>query len=85
MWPPHWHPKKSPFPRQPPWKGEESGAGNTLEWAGLLRASVGFVQGTHLPLPEDVPEQRQVLCSEVPKRPDAPAMADGDQVQVIEL
>lgn len=26
-----------------------------------------------------------MLCSQVPKRPDAPAMADGNQVQVIEL
>lgn len=42
-------------------------------------------RATHLPLTEDVPEQWQVLCSKVPERPDAPAMADGDQVQVIEL
>lgn len=39
----------------------------------------------HLPLMQNVPEQWQVLCGEVPKRLDAPAMADGDQVEVIEL
>lgn len=57
-------------------------------WNGSVNSSglwCDSSRATHLPLTEDVPEQWQVLCSKVPERPDAPAMADGDQVQVIEL
>lgn len=66
--------------------------GRARKWTGSTLKAEGHSSGlrcvagaTHLPLPEDVPEQRQVLRGEVPERPDAPAVADGDQVQVIQL
>lgn len=82
---PHGHPERSPHGRHPTGKGEQSGTGNTLKSGCNDWLRWDSARMTHLALLEDVPEQRQVLCSEVPERPDAPAMADGDQVQVIQL
>lgn len=67
-------------------KCEESGQGAQRHWNRIhLGFRVDLAEMTHLALPEDIPEQRQVLWSEVPKRSDAAAMANGNQVQVIEL
>lgn len=66
--------------------GRVKGQGTPGNWNRIpLGFSADLATAAHLALPENVPEQRQVLRSEVPERSDAPAMADGNQVQVIEL
>lgn len=77
----HKRPGRRSFCRKTSGKGEERGPGTHWHESAIPPGScVSLAQAAHLPLAEDVPEQWQVLWSKVPKRLDAPAMADGDQV-----
>lgn len=74
------------FTRRTSGRGEERGPGTQWNWSVTpLGSGTDSAPAAHLPLLEDVPEQWQVLWGEVPKRLDVPAMADGNQIQVIEL